>query len=1346
MAPNSKNRKSSDFDPGLWSEENPGQSSEQIVMKEPFDYWLQIECPGCGSARTFAHEDEGGQINMVMCNGCSRIYSRRSEEGGGGWTDYGIIPPSISEVIEKVERDGISPNAYSNKTQNKHLDKLASSFINVVEVDDRTTEFGAVYGRRPLIYLPEIATLYVGQEGFHHQDVINGMPRLTADGTPIEDADHAIAEGELHDMGNNEAVFHVGGFGGVRGYEPSLQEVEALRMALSDFTGMDVDTHVGWRARAGSTKGAGIRQAEHDYPWDFDWKMAWQCRMPYVVEKFGGRWWLGEQGWGHDDLARTTGLPLDNFEAYHQGEVVFMPDGSEHQFHEPSRHELSPETREAIEAEAVAKFQPPATTAKVKTSMAMYPADWDKFVQRHPYLTHYTEDRNLAGILRHGILPADDPRADFSEYEGDWFSTRPGHVYLNTGDRDTSMFDTYRQFPLIPVQVDTSKLNPANIVSDEDAIGAWSDHDDEQLGMTHPSMPWAMSELKRRRDGDSPEAPEFDSLGQWAEDNANVLDDPKVVPQAIGMTDTLAHKGPIPPEAVSIHPDYVDSYPDQAIGEAYPPEPLPGQEQLWDVGGPVRTQFDPSIEDRRNQLRSQANTIFTCPKCGSINGLESEGVDYCIDCQAAYSSDGKTPLTPEEVDDIALLKAELDAGPPRPTSARKAAQDDHPELWQHELDQSPRRVRSPTKGRPFDMARGVIDSWRQRRQDNQTGIPNDLTSIVIPCPQCGSKETSPQQVGQVQFCTDCEYAWDVNTQEPVELTPQQIEYQRWYKGQSQKMAMPLSPDSPGLPEFFYHVSPQENRDKILQEGLLPNAPSAWKEIRDVYESEGVPKTPDGVYLYDHLGNARAYASKMSGNGLPFGMKPMSETGWDIYEIPASEARGALIDPEMAQQQGWNYNYDMAMDIVKGQWDHLGPEMPVVQGHRYYTENAIPPEALRIVESMPLVGPEEHEQYKREMQYVPTTLTMVPDLTDSPLADPEWNWNKHGSSYDKDGFKIEKVGANKGVWAYTKPQPEVKGRNTNPKLDSKASSEFDPAIWGEEQRQNPYQYYMIDCPRCGRVHEDYDWKMNQSYNEEVGDYYRCPSCTAFITWHELMDHRKGDPHTAANQFDPTVWGVDIPPDRNQMSIAGTCPDCGGNVEIEREERGHSDYIAGIPYDYYNLTCIGGDDPENPGWENDGCGWSAYSGEKGGAQDAQIQNMIDTNGHPPIDYDWAMEELVTEDGGRYGDSKSFDSDDADTLFNIAQSRGEVDQLTAAFWRWVENVADPEILELEELNWEYLRPDPYDEDNAAFFDEDGMLTDEWYDSTEYRWLWDDLFRNHAPSEALKYMRKLLEPETQA
>lgn len=1076
-------------------------------MRESFDYWLQIECPLCGSNKTYAHEDGDGQIDIIMCAACHRETNRRPEDGGGGWIDVGLTTPAVANTIEMVAEKGLSSDPYRGRESYKE----ASSPINVVEVDDRTTEYGAVYGRRPLIYMPETMALYVGQEGFHHQDVINGMPRLTADGTPIEDADHAIAEGELHDMGNNEAVFHVGGFGGVRGYEPSLQEVEALRTALSDLTGMDVDTHEGWRARTGS----------------------------------------------------------------------------------------------------------------VKTGMAMNPNGWARFVSQHPYLTHYTEDRNLAGILRHGILPADDPRADFSEYEGDWFSTRPGHVYLNTGNRDTSMFDTYREFPLIPVQVDTSKLDPANIVSDEDAIGAWSDHDDEQLGMTHPSMPWAMSELRRRRDGDSPEAPEFDSLGQWAEDNANVLDDPKVVPQAIDMTDTLAHKGPIPPEAVSIHPDYVDSYPDQAIGEAYPPEPLPGQEQLWDVGGPVRTQFDPSIEDRRDQLRSQANTIFTCPECGSINGLESEGVDYCIDCQAAYSSDGKTPLTPEEVDDIQLLKRERDAGPPRPTS-------------------------------------------------------------------------------------------------------------------SSKVAMPLSPDSPGLPEFFYHVSPQENRDKILQEGLLPNAPSAWKEHRDVYEGENVPKTPDGVYLYDHLGNARAYASKMSGNGLPANMAPMSEVGWDIYEIPASEVQGAVIDPEMSQQQGWNYNYDMAMDIVKGQWDHLGPEMPVVQGHRYYTENAIPPEALRIVESMPLVGPEEHEQYKREMQYVPTTLTMVPDLTNSPLADPEWNWDKHGSNYDKDGFKVEKVGTNKGVWAYTKPQPEVKGHNSNPKLEGKTSSEFDPAIWGEEQRQDVNQHHLIDCPYCGQYQEDRDWKMNQSYNEEVGDYYRCPSCATFISWHELMDHRRGDTHTAANQFDPTIWGEE--PERrdpSQLAFGGMCPECGGYLQLQRAERG-SDYVP-TAFDEYSVRCVGGDDPGEE-WADDGCGyetgWYGTNDEQRRREEKVEGDALHASGHPPLDYDDALDDLLVDNPG-YNHGR-FRSEDADSIVNIAKARGEMPQLKRAFDHWRENFAWPAINEIEELNWEYLQPSR--EYHEEFFDEDEEIDwDAWYDSNDYKWTYDDIMSDFGPHEALKHLSSL-------
>jgi hypothetical protein len=1086
---------SEQFDPSLWGE-GQGQSSEQIVMRESFDYWLQIECPNCSSNRTYAIEDKDGQIVMVMCAACQRVSNRRTEEGGGGWVDMGLTSPKILDVIEMVEERGLSNDPYRGRGSSKE----ASSPINVVEVDDRTTEFGAVYGRRPLIYMPETMTLYVGQEGFHHQDVINGMPRLTADGTPIEDADHAIAEGELHDMGNNEAVFHVGGFGGVRGYEPSLQEVEALRTALSDLTGMDVDTQEGWRARTGSIKMA--------VPAPMDWQ-----------EQVTPRHYNREQ---------------------------------------------------------------PGQTPQ--------------------YGYHGTSRARADRILKEGLKPWDSPdvaQVHGSPYESDYYEPRPGHTYLALdpviAQGATHSIDDDWEGGATLLRIDLSKLDPNLINPDEDGHPQAGDYENWEAA-------W--------EDGE----PKWRTLGIWAEDTG-FGDDPQETVDQLNSYSSLAYRGVVPPEAIS------------------------------EVGG-VEGGMWPD-------LTRMANTIFTCPECGSINGLESEGVDYCIDCQAAYSSDGKTPLTPEEVDDVELLKLKRDARPPRPTSS-----------W-------------------GGLARDVVDSWKNKAEERRTGIPTDLKGVVLPCPQCQSINTTPQRLGQTHFCNDCEYAWDVNTQEPVELTPEQLEHQRWYKdtvADGRKLAMPLSPDSPGLPEFFYHVSPQENRDKILSEGLVPNAPSAWKDLRAEVEPESIAKTPDGVYLYDHLGNARAYASKMSGNGLPDGMEPMSKIGWDIYEIPSSAVQGAVIDPEMTQRQGYGYNYDNAMAIVKGQWDHLGPDMPVVQGHRYYTETPISPESLRIAESMPLVGPEEHEQYQREMQYVPTPLTMVNDLTNSPLADPEWNWDKHGkpppksSGYDKDGFKIEKVGANKEVWAYTKPQPEVKGHNTNPQLEGKAKE--------------------------------------------------------------------------AAEFDPAVWGVETPADPNQMSIAGTCPDCGGNVEIEREERGHSDYIAGIPYDYYNVTCVGSDDPENLGWQHDGCGWSAYTGEKGGVQDAQIQNMIDANGHPPIDYDWAMEELVTQDSGRYGDEKSFDSDDADTLFNIAQSRGELDRLTAAFWRWVESV-DNEILELEDLNWEHLRPDPHYEGHEQYFNEDGDVDDDamdaWYESNDYRWAYEELFRNYAPSEAITYMRKLLVPETQ-
>lgn len=204
-----------------------------------------------------------------------------------------------------------------------------------------------------------------------------------------------------------------------------------------------------------------------------------------------------------------------------------------------------------------------------RQGMALNPADMNAWIAEHgPYLEHWTRKENVPRILREGLKPpeygedydGEDPEANPHSWGG-FYQTRPDHVYLGTpgfikpgfhkNERDQRVYE-------VPLRVDLRKLDPTKLKADEDqARRMWSDWISDNP--TNPLGGWM-------EENHPPDAgmwgPGLQDLGNWA-DEVDLDEEPWVNDSL--REGSIAHEGPIPPEAISLHPDYMDKYPEEAL-------------------------------------------------------------------------------------------------------------------------------------------------------------------------------------------------------------------------------------------------------------------------------------------------------------------------------------------------------------------------------------------------------------------------------------------------------------------------------------------------------------------------------------------------------------------------------------------------------------------------------------------------------------------------------------------------------------------------------------------------------------------------------------------------------------
>lgn len=222
-----------------------------------------------------------------------------------------------------------------------------------------------------------------------------------------------------------------------------------------------------------------------------------------------------------------------------------------------------------------------------KLSMALNPEDMQKYIAENgPYMEHWTKPEKVRGILERGILPGThdtvDPEEDEWGYDDEYEPPGPGDIRRNwDGFTETRPYHTYLATPgaiqpgahenrwgdrpyQVPVRVDLRKLDPKRLKADEDiARDNWPDwienHPDENLRR------YLQEEAAPPPDAGLWDAESNYGLGTWADMDAG-LDDPWMTNQALydPRGGALAHEGDIPPEAISLHPDYMDQYPEDA--------------------------------------------------------------------------------------------------------------------------------------------------------------------------------------------------------------------------------------------------------------------------------------------------------------------------------------------------------------------------------------------------------------------------------------------------------------------------------------------------------------------------------------------------------------------------------------------------------------------------------------------------------------------------------------------------------------------------------------------------------------------------------------------------------------
>jgi len=328
-------------------------------------------------------------------------------------------------------------------------------------------------------------------------------------------------------------------------------DVSQLRREAADA--MDPGTYVCPRGHKSDAEIERQLAGGYDAPCSFCGPLnAWYTNPDHPIDRNGNGFWQRDAPTLFDRVAKSAlhKLTYDGSALCPKGHPVYWDNWSGWHCDQCKRDYDDREVSQAL------------SLFDAHVAMALNPVDRDRWIAENgPYLEHWTTAERVPSILQQGIQPS------YPDYEDDmtgevvqddnpanwtgFLQTRPGHTYLAPpGSIKPGMHVTsegYQPYQ-VPVRVDLRKLDPTKLKADEDvAQKMWPEWAEAQDPDVREEM-----EVSGPPDAGLWDA-ESQGLGDWAEYEG--LDEEPWTLDSLNQG-SLAHEGPIPPEAISLHPDH----------------------------------------------------------------------------------------------------------------------------------------------------------------------------------------------------------------------------------------------------------------------------------------------------------------------------------------------------------------------------------------------------------------------------------------------------------------------------------------------------------------------------------------------------------------------------------------------------------------------------------------------------------------------------------------------------------------------------------------------------------------------------------------------------------------------
>jgi 2'-5' RNA ligase len=275
---------------------------------------------------------------------------------------------------------------------------------------------------------------------------------------------------------------------------------------------------------------SGVGHARHDSAWRLGAETCALCHQPFAPGE-GKMQVHGSPAIFHESCVDHYGVEMAQDIAYGIKSDQGYADTSQYQ-----PWEFHPEVDDSAHIDPTMWNFGPRHFGMNKTTR---PMDEDFWQQNQAPLYHATVS-SPDSIARNGLLPWDHPDNPVGTRYENYLTPRPGHVYLSQDPNHAYELAREQSAPNAPLpqvfEVDPTKLNPQNLNPDEDTLfqqpasGATYNED-----YPKPSDYWKLDENR-------PWGSQAEIIG-WG-------DDPDDTHWAWNNDRAVAHRGPIPPEAI----------------------------------------------------------------------------------------------------------------------------------------------------------------------------------------------------------------------------------------------------------------------------------------------------------------------------------------------------------------------------------------------------------------------------------------------------------------------------------------------------------------------------------------------------------------------------------------------------------------------------------------------------------------------------------------------------------------------------------------------------------------------------------------------------------------------------